>query len=199
MELDTILNLMSSWDLTADELLFIYLVFISRDEEYNHKEFYDKWLVNGGQKRVKEIYESLKNKKIILKDNSFDKLDPNEIEFNSIFLNKWIKVSGIMGAELYDNYPKFVYIGDKKCSLRNFTKRYNDLTDLYFSYSLQIGHNYEKHKKIMELLNWAKQNNKIHYGIVEFILSHKWEELEEERKENPYGDINSTFNIYETA
>jgi hypothetical protein len=29
----------------------------------------------------------------------------------------------------------------------------------------------------MELLKWGKDNNQITYGILEFITSHKWEEL----------------------
>jgi hypothetical protein len=29
----------------------------------------------------------------------------------------------------------------------------------------------------MKLLKWGKEHNKINYGICEFVISHKWEEL----------------------
>jgi hypothetical protein len=39
LELKTILNLMATYNLTADELLLIYLTFLARDEE-GHPEFF---------------------------------------------------------------------------------------------------------------------------------------------------------------
>ena len=41
MELNTILNLMTIYHLTADELLLIYLTFLARDEE-GHGEYFTK-------------------------------------------------------------------------------------------------------------------------------------------------------------
>ena len=38
MELDTILNLMITYNLTADELLLVYLTFLAREEE-GHPEY----------------------------------------------------------------------------------------------------------------------------------------------------------------
>lgn len=41
MELNTILNLMSTYNLTSEELLLVYLTFLARDEE-NHAEYFTK-------------------------------------------------------------------------------------------------------------------------------------------------------------
>ena len=41
MELNTILNLLIQYNLTADELLLVYLTFLAQDEE-NHAEYFSK-------------------------------------------------------------------------------------------------------------------------------------------------------------
>ena len=50
----------------------------------------------------------------------------------------------------------------------------------------------------MELLRWAKQNNKINYGILEFVNSHKWADLEILKNTKIEGEIEDTFNVFES-
>ena len=85
MELSTILNLLITYDLTADELLVVYLTFLARDEE-GHPEYFTKWFTNGGNVKLRSIFESLKQKGIIHKDYNPTEYNPNEIEFNKNFL-----------------------------------------------------------------------------------------------------------------
>jgi len=85
MELNTILNLMCNYNLSADELLLIYLTFLARDEE-NHTEYFAKWFSNGGKDKLKTLFESLKEKGIIHKNYNPETYIPNEIEFNKTFL-----------------------------------------------------------------------------------------------------------------
>ena len=56
-------------------------------------------------------------------------------------------------------------------SLRNISKKFNSLDEFFFHYSSIIGHNPEKHKQIMELLEWGKEHNHINCGILEFVIS----------------------------
>ena len=42
LEINTILNLLITYNLTADELLVVYLTFLARDEE-GHPEYFSKW------------------------------------------------------------------------------------------------------------------------------------------------------------
>ena len=86
MELNTILNLMINYGLTESELMLIYLTFLAQDEQGNHTEYFVKWLSNGGQERLRPLFESLKEKGIIKKSYNPDSYIPNEIEFNKIFL-----------------------------------------------------------------------------------------------------------------
>ena len=176
MEINTILNLLHVYNLTADELLVVYLTFLARDEE-GHPEYFAKWFTNGGNQQLRNIFESLKNKGIIKKDYNPSGYDPNEIEFNKNFIKSWIKNSSILGQELFDEYPPFISSNGKLLPLKNIAKKYNTLEEFFFAYSSAIKHNPEKHSEVMELLKWGKEHNQINYGITEFVISHKWDEL----------------------
>lgn len=86
MELNTILNLMASYKLTESELMLVYLTFLAQDEQEGHTEYFVKWLSNGGQERLRSLFESLKEKGIIKKSYNPESYIPNEIEFNKTFL-----------------------------------------------------------------------------------------------------------------
>ena len=68
MKLDTILNIMTKYQLTADEVLLIYLTFIAQTENGNpeeHRIYFKKWYDGGGNKRLKSLFNSLKDKGIL--------------------------------------------------------------------------------------------------------------------------------------
>jgi hypothetical protein len=50
----------------------------------------------------------------------------------------------------------------------------------------------------MELLQWGKEHGKISYGICEFIISQKWTELAYLKEHPQEGEVETTFNVYET-
>lgn len=188
MEINTILNLLITYDITAEELLLIYLTFLARDEE-GHPEYFSKWFSNGGSSKLRTLFESLKEKGIILKDYNPDIYDPNDIRFNKNFLKSWLKNSGEMGQELFDAYPPFLETPGKWYPLKNIAKKYDTLDEFFFAYSSAIKHNPEKHKEVMELLEWGKRNHQITYPVTEFIISHKWEELKYLRDSGIQDDI----------
>lgn len=188
MEINTILNLLITYNITAEELLVVYLTFLARDEE-GHPEYFSKWFSNGGSTRLRSIFESLKEKGIILKDYNPDTYDPNDIRFNKNFLKSWVKNSGEMGQELFDAFPPFLEVPGKWYPLKNIAKKYNTLDEFFFAYSSAIKHNPEKHKEVLELLEWGKKNNQINYGITEFVISRKWEELKYLRDRGISDDI----------
>ena len=187
---------MAEFNLTADELLLIYLCLCGTHEE-NHPEFITKWYIDcGGKTSLKDLITSLKNKSIILKHSNEDVLDLSNIQFNRNFIKRYYKCSGQLGQELFDAYEKYVFINGKYCSLKNFSKRFNSFQDLFFFYSSQIQHNPDKHKEILEIVQWAKENNLLKVGIVEFITSHKWKELKELKDSGNQYDLASTYDIY---
>lgn len=173
MDLNTILNICIAYNLTFDEFFLVYMTFLAQDEE-DHAEYLNKWFSNGGKERLRTLFNSLKDKGIIIKSYNPTSYNPNEIEFNKHFLKGWLKQSGEMGQELFDLYPSFVEVNGKFYSLKNISKKFYSLDEFYFYYSVTIGHNPEKHKEIIKILEWAKEKNLINFGILEFIASQKW-------------------------
>ena len=188
---------MATYNMTADELLLCYLTFLARDEE-DHAEYFTKWFSNGGQARLRDLFNSLKDKGIIHKSYNPSTYNPNDIEFNKNFIKGWIKNSGQLGQELFDAYPSYIQISGKPAPLRGISRQFHSLDEFFFHYSVQIGHSIEKHKEIMELLEWAKKNHKITGGILDFVNSRRWLDIKELKEKGMEGIEESTFNVYES-
>ena len=183
---------MSTYKLTADELLLIYLTFLARDEEGGHNEFLHKWFTGGGSERLRSLFNSLKEKGFIHKSYETTSYEPNEIEFNKTFIKSWTKNSLEMGQELLSAYPISIIINGQNMMLKDVSKRFASLDDFFFFYGTQIGHNPEKHKEVMEILNWAKENGYINFGILSFVISHQWENLKKLRDDPELVPVSQT-------
>ena len=201
MKLDTILNIITKYKLTAEELLLIYLTFIAQTENGNpeeHRVYFRRWYEGGGKERLRSLFDSLKSKGIIKKNYNPDSYDPDEIEFNQNFIKQYFKLTGELGQELMDAYPTTLYINGKSVSLKNISKKFRDLPEFYFWYASTIGHSISKHREVIDILEWAKINDLIHIPIVEFVASCKWNEFREMKSKGVQGQA-STYDTYETA
>lgn len=198
MNLDTILNIMSKYNLTADEVLLVYLTFLSCSDNGTNPDnikYFNKWYSGGGKDRLKSLFESLKAKKVILANYNPDTYDPDEIEFNKHFLKQYFKLSGELGKELLKAYPKTLTIGNKLVYLTNISKKFLDQNEFYFWYAASIGHDIQTHKEILEILDWAKSQNLITFSIIEFVGSKKWETFKELKSQGISGQA-TTFELY---
>lgn len=174
---------MEKFDLSADELLLIYLTLLARDDEEG-SEYFVQWFRGGGQARLRDLFNSLKEKGIILKNYNPKTYVPGDIEFNKNFLKSWIKSSNQLGKELFNAYPSWMDVNGKLITLKNISNRFASLNEFFTFYGVQIGNNPEKHKEIMELVQWAKDHNKLGFSLLNFVISHQWESLKELR-DNP--------------
>lgn len=172
---------MAEYNLTAEELLLVYVTYIARTENGGNITYFNKWFSNGGKNRLRDLFNSLKEKGVILKSYNTDNYVCNDIEFNKNFLKRFFKESGFMGSELFNTYPKSVEINGKLVPLRDITKKFTDLDEFYFWYSTQIGHNPDKHAEIMDILRWGIENNYINFSLINFVGNHQWEMLKELR------------------
>lgn len=141
---------------------------------------------------VKDIIISLQDLGYILKSYSIPKkgneFDPYSIPVNKQFTNRLYKSSFEMGKELFDNYPQFANINGCYVGIRSISRKFDSLEDAYFKYAKTIRFSPSKHKRIIELVNWAKDKGLINYSLSSFIVDQRWNDLETLEQGN--GEIN---------
>lgn len=188
MNLQTMLNTYSEEGITPEEYLLVYLTFLAQEEE-GKAEYLNQWFKAGGNCRLKELFESLKEKGVILKNYSPESFSPNNIEFNKNFIKRWFKRSRTMGKELFDAYPSFLQMNGKHVPLRSISKKFNNLDEFFYAYASSISHDVKKHTEILNILNWANKNDLINFGILSFVIDQKWNDLETIKRRGSVGNI----------
>lgn len=186
--IDKELDLMIKYNLSAEEMLLIKYIFIGQEGNLSYLSKYFTEVSN--KTPIRSILLNLQNNGIINKSYTIPeqgtKFNPLDIEFNKTFIKSYLQHSGDLGMELFMNYPAFVMINGKQFSLKNVSKLYRSVDEFSFAYGKAIGFNKDKHNKILEILQWAKEHNLISYGICEFLASMKWLELNELKDKGNY-------------
>ena len=190
------LDLMTKYSITAEELFVILLIFNAQE---GHKEFLLRYFTEGTpEKDLREILLSLQNKGIITKSYKIPEkgsyFNPEDVTFNKTVLNQFIQHSQDYGMELFMAYPTTTFINGKEFSLRNISKNFHSLDEFCWAYGRAIKFNYDKHKEILDLLEWGKENNLINSGICDFVISMKWIELAQLKDENEH-TLNDTSRV----
>ena len=180
LSIDREIQFMIKYQLTPDEFFLIRLIFYAQEGQ----DKYISQFVNecGFEKPIREILNSLRDKGIINKSyvipQAGEIFNPQDVDFNKNVLNQFFQHSQDLGMELFEAYPPFTIINGKTFSLRNISKNFKDLDDMCWNYGKSIRFNQQKHEEIMELLEFGKENNLIHSGISDFILSQGWMALQ---------------------
>jgi len=176
IDLERKLEIMAKHELTAEEWLFIELLFIAED----FPELLLKYFNECKKEQIpRQILLNLKDKKVLPSNfhipSEGESFDPTQIEFSKTFLNNYFKNSFEAGWELFEAYPEYCQNADRLFPARNITKNgYNDENDLFAKYNKAIQYKVENHREVMELLHWAKEQKLLTYGIVEYIVTRKW-------------------------
>ncbi len=183
LNLDEEIDILDKYRLTSDELMFIRIVLIYQDE--NNSELFSKYfkVLKQNNINIRELLVSLQNKQIILKSyiipEEGSSLNPLEIQFNKNFIKNLYKCSFEMGKELFEAYPQFSVINGCLVPLRSVSKKFDSLEEAYYRYGKQIGWNQEKHREIIELLNWANEHDGIiNTSLCNFIVNNGWLDLQ---------------------
>lgn len=181
-DLNQEISILDKYGLTPTELLAIRVLLLLQDEG-NEELFHN--LVNmlkSNNIKLREVLESLQNKEIILKSwkipASGTKFDQYSIPINKNFIKNLYKSSFEMGKELFESYPVTTVINNSVITLRGVSKHFDSLEECYFKYGKSIGWNPEKHKYILDLVNWSKENNVLHKSLGAFVVDNGWFDLE---------------------
>ena len=65
--------------------------------------------------------------------------------------------------------------------MRNWAKYFNSEDEFYYAYGRAIGFNTEKHKEVLELIEWSKKNGGfgLNMNIGAFVVSKMWLSIKE--------------------
>lgn len=174
--------LLDKYGLTPNELLVVRVILILQDN--NEEELFQNLMVTLKHINLplREVLVQLQKKEVILKSfkipNSGEKFDPYSIPINKNFIKTLYKSSFEMGKELFDSYPQFGSINGNVVPLRTVAKHFDSLEQAYFKYGKAIGFNPEKHKVIIELTKWAKDNNILNCSLSSYIINNGWLDLQ---------------------
>lgn len=174
--------LLDKYGLTPNELLVVRVLLILQDN--NEEELFQNLMVTLKHINLslREVLVQLQKKEVILKSfkipNSGEKFDPYSIPINKNFIKTLYKSSFEMGKELFDSYPQFGSINGNVVPLRTVAKHFDSLEQAYFKYGKAIGFNPEKHKVIIELTKWAKDNNILNCSLSSYIINNGWLDLQ---------------------
>jgi hypothetical protein len=176
------INIYINSGLTPTELFILRMLFLAVDGESDMLMNYLS-NVSNGKELFKQVLQSLQTKKVILATFKIpqegETLNFKNIPFNKNFLKMYIRESNELGKELFDAYPPFININGKLCSIKNFTKAgLYSFEEFCLYYSKSIKSAGVTHERVMEALEFGKENNLINYSILEFIASKKYEEIE---------------------
>lgn len=200
LSLDRELDLMTQYGLTAEEWWIIQLLFLAQYPESRIQPLQRYSKIVGGLKF--EVLESLQSKGILKKLNirKGDHFEIDELQFNYVkgvdkdkeaypldipftanFLKSYMKHSGELGKELFLAYPTFIYVNGTRVNARSVTtgNHFGCMDDLFFFYGKTIRWSIETHKKVLSILEWAKENDMINIGLVNFTVNQAWIPLQE--------------------
>ena len=168
------------YKLDANQLLLLEIILIAQegdDAEIVQLYFQSKAkgsLLNNLIK-LQEVGVILKSYKMPSKG---ERLDLNTIPINKNLVKDFYKCSFELGKELFEVYPQFATINGGPVGIRSVSKKFDSLEDFYRFYGKTIRWKSDFHNHIIDLVKWANENNILNTTLANFVIDHKWEELE---------------------
>ena len=168
------------YKLDANQLLLLEIILIAQegdDAEIVQLYFQSKAkgsLLNNLIK-LQEVGVILKSYKMPCKG---ERLDLNTIPINKNLVKDFYRCSFELGKELFEIYPQFATINGNPVGIRSVSKKFDSLEDFYRFYGKTIKWKSDFHNHIIELVKWANENNILNTTLANFVIDHKWEELE---------------------
>lgn len=181
LALEKELDVMVALGISAEEWLFVQLLLLQ--EEGDENSLYRYFTQAKKDSIPRELLESLKEKNIIQSTYEIPKagerLDPTKILLSKSFFNTYFRESTELGMDLLRVYPAFITSGNKSFPMKNIAKHYHSFEAFALAYGKAIRFSKKKHNEIVTLVEWAKENGAIHFSLPEFVISRKWDVLEE--------------------
>lgn len=140
--------------------------------------------------KIKDI-EHLEDIGFLINRNPTGKYSADLMEVTPVFINA-VMTTITEWDELWDAYPARMVIEPGRPQA--LLKSVKDRVELQRRY-LNAVKTKKKHREVMELLEWGKENNQVNLGIEKFVNSYFWEILQDIKA----GDSNEASSDHETV
>jgi hypothetical protein len=175
------LDLCIEFKINAAQLMFVKMLVpnLSLNKDEARKEGWAlamKFRNELGGIPLKDL-EDLILREVIIDHNDMGKTLYEYYEINPKFFYKFsLKIYPIVD-ELHDAYPDFIY----DASGKKFVAKGCSPQEISIDYLKAINNSPEEHQKVIEDINWGKQNNAIVMGLKKFVAAKYWTSLRELR------------------
>jgi len=178
------------YKIDANQLLLLEIILIAQEgDDVELVQLYFQSKAKGSLleqlTRLQEVGVILKSYKLPKKG---ERLDLFSIPINKNLVKDFYKSSFELGKELFEEYPQFGFINGNPVGIRSVSKKFDSLEDFYRFYGKTIRWKPEVHEHIIELVKWARENNLLCVSLCNFVIDHRWDELESLRN----GDLANT-------
>ena len=178
------------YKIDANQLLLLEIILIA--QEGDDVELVQLYFQSKAKGSLLEQLTKLQEVGVILKSYKLPKkgerLDLFSIPINKNLVKDFYKSSFELGKELFEEYPQFGFINGNPVGIRSVSKKFDSLEDFYRFYGKTIRWKPEVHEHIIELVKWARENNLLCVSLCNFVIDHRWDELESLRN----GDLANT-------
>ena len=168
------------YKLDANQLLLLEIILIA--QEGDDSEIVQLYFQSKAKGSLLNNLIKLQEVGVILKSYKMpgkgERLDLNTIPINKNLVKDFYKCSFELGKELFEVYPQFATINGGPVGIRSVSKKFDSLEDFYRFYGKTIRWKSDFHNHIIELVKWANENNILNTTLANFVIDHKWEELE---------------------
>lgn len=170
------------YGINPNELLLLEILLIAQegDESGIVQKYFSNRVCSRGF--TTELLQGLIDAGIILKSYKIPTkgtvFDPNSVPINKNVIKDFYKCSYELGRELWEVYPQFGIVNNTQVGLKSVSKKFDTIEDFFRFYGKTIRWKPDVHEHIIELIKWANDNNIICTTIANFVIDHKWEELE---------------------
>ena len=180
LELRQQLLFCDKYKIDANQLLLLEIILIA--QENDDEEIVQQYFQSEAKGSLLEQLIKLQEVGVILKSYKIpkkgEKLDLYDIPINKNLTKDFYKCSFELGKELFEVYPQFATINGGPVGIRSVSKKFDSLEDFYRFYGKTIRWKSDFHNHIIELVKWANENNILNTTLANFVIDHKWEELE---------------------
>lgn len=182
LELKQQLFFCEKYGINPNELLLLEILLIAQEDDGSDivQQYFSNRVCSRGF--TTELLQGLIDAGIILKSYKVPAkgttFDPNSVPINKNVIKDFYKSSFELGKELWEVYPQFGIVNNSQVGLKSVSKKFDTIEDFFRFYGKTIRWKPDVHEHIIELVKWANDNNIICTTISNFVIDHKWEELE---------------------